>query len=55
MKFCWAQYLLCWVIAILGAGSLLTACGQKGSLIQPTVSAGIVDSVEYKERAVKKP
>jgi len=35
MKFCWAQYLLWLVIAILGAGSMLSACGQKGSLVQP--------------------
>ena len=32
---CWAQYLLWAVIAILGAGSLLSACGQKGPLYLP--------------------
>jgi len=59
MKFCWAQYLLFWVIAISGAGSMLSACGQKGGLVHPVVSAeasaGPADSIENKERAVKKP
>ncbi len=32
---CWAQYLLWAVIAILGTGSLLSACGQKGPLYLP--------------------
>jgi predicted small lipoprotein YifL len=32
---CWAQYLLWAVIAILGSGSLLSACGQKGDLYLP--------------------
>jgi predicted small lipoprotein YifL len=35
MKICWAQYLLWLVIAVLGAGSALSACGQKGALYQP--------------------
>ncbi|MDT8383625.1 MAG: lipoprotein [Gammaproteobacteria bacterium] len=35
MKPCWAQYLLWLVIAVLGTGSLLSACGQKGSLTRP--------------------
>ena len=35
MKICWAQYLLWLVIAVLGAGSALSACGQKGDLYQP--------------------
>jgi len=55
MKSCWAQYLLCWVVAVLVAGSMLSACGQKGSLVQPAVSAGSADSVEHKERVIKKP
>jgi len=32
---CWAQYLLWAVIAILGSGSLLSACGQQGNLYLP--------------------
>ncbi len=32
---CWAQYLLWAAIAILGTGSLLSACGQKGPLYLP--------------------
>ena len=35
MKPCWAQYLLWLVIAILGAGNALVACGQKGDLYLP--------------------
>ncbi len=35
MMRCWAQYLLWAVIAILGTGSLLSACGQKGPLYLP--------------------
>lgn len=34
MKSCWAQYLLWLVIAVLGTGSALSACGQKGDLYQ---------------------
>ena len=32
---CWARYMLWAVIAILGSGSLLSACGQKGDLYLP--------------------
>jgi len=32
---CWPRYLLWLVIATLGAGSLLGACGQKGDLYLP--------------------
>lgn len=35
MKTCWAQYLLWAVIAVLGTGSALSACGQKGDLYHP--------------------
>lgn len=38
MKFCWTQYLFWWVIAVLGAGSVLSACGQKGKLYHPEAS-----------------
>jgi hypothetical protein len=44
MKYCWAQYLLWLVIAILGAGSMLSACGQKGDLVRPDVN---IESSEY--------
>lgn len=44
MKFCWAQYLLWLVIAILGAGSMLSACGQKGDLVRPDMP---IESAEY--------
>jgi len=36
MKICWAQYLLWLVIAVLGTGSALSACGQKGALYHPS-------------------
>jgi len=39
MKFCWAQYLLWLVIALLGLGSMMTACGQKGDLYRPAETA----------------
>ncbi len=32
---CWARYLLWAVIAVLGIGNMLTACGQKGDLYLP--------------------
>ncbi|HHH49235.1 MAG TPA: hypothetical protein ENK51_10165 [Gammaproteobacteria bacterium] len=35
MKTCWAQYLLWLVVAILGVGGMLSACGQKGALYRP--------------------
>ena len=38
MKNCWAQYLLWLVIIILGTGSALSACGQKGDLYLPDES-----------------
>lgn len=36
MKNCWAQYLIWLVFAVLGTGSALSACGQKGDLYHPT-------------------
>jgi len=35
MKICWANYLLWFVIAVLGGISLLSGCGQKGDLYLP--------------------
>jgi len=32
---CWARYLLWITVAVLGVGSLLSACGQKGDLYLP--------------------
>ena len=32
---CWANYLLWLVIAVLGVGNMLTACGQSGDLYLP--------------------
>ncbi|PLY12432.1 MAG: hypothetical protein C0631_16955 [Sedimenticola sp.] len=33
--YCWARYLLWLTIAVLGSGSMLSACGQKGDLYLP--------------------
>ena len=35
---CWARYLFILVVIILGTGSMLSACGQKGSLVLPDES-----------------
>lgn len=35
MRICWAQYLFWFVIAVLGAGAMLSGCGQKGALYLP--------------------
>ena len=32
---CWARYILWICIAVLGTGSMLSACGQKGELYLP--------------------
>ncbi|MBK1702317.1 LPS translocon maturation chaperone LptM [Thiococcus pfennigii] len=32
---CWARYLFIAVVMILGVGSIVTACGQKGDLYLP--------------------
>jgi predicted small lipoprotein YifL len=44
---CWAQYLLWAVIAMLGSGSLLSACGQTGNLYLP-------DAAEQSDEKKKK-
>ena len=48
MKSCWAQYLLWFVIATLGMGGALTACGQKGALYRPSeqVAPPVADAPE---------
>jgi predicted small lipoprotein YifL len=35
VRFCWAQYLLWLVIAVLGVGAAVSGCGQKGDLYLP--------------------
>jgi len=32
---CWARYLFIAVVAVLGAGQMIAACGQKGDLYLP--------------------
>jgi predicted small lipoprotein YifL len=32
---CWARYLLLAVVAVLGIGQMVAACGQKGDLYLP--------------------
>ena len=32
---CWSRYLFILVVVILGTASMLSACGQKGSLVMP--------------------
>jgi predicted small lipoprotein YifL len=36
---CWPRYLLWFTIAVLGTGSMLSACGQKGDLYLPDTAA----------------
>ena len=56
MKICWAQYLLWLVIAVLGAGSALSACGQKGALYHPpSAEVQKEPSVTKEPSAAKKP
>jgi predicted small lipoprotein YifL len=35
VRICWAQWLFIAVIGVLGAGQMLTACGNKGPLKLP--------------------
>ena len=37
--YCWARYLFLAVVAALGAGQMLAACGQKGDLFLPRPEA----------------
>jgi predicted small lipoprotein YifL len=32
---CWARYLFIAIVTIMGVGSIVTACGQKGDLYLP--------------------
>ena len=36
---CWPRYLFILLIAVLGIGNMLTACGQKGPLYLPEPTA----------------
>lgn len=46
MKPCWARHLLCLCIVLAGAGTMLSACGQKGELYLPDDN----DSAEPRDR-----
>ena len=35
---CWTRYLFIIVVIVLGTGSMLSACGQKGPLVLPDKS-----------------
>ena len=35
---CWTRYLFILVVIVLGTGSMLSACGQKGPLVLPEKS-----------------
>ena len=37
---CWPRYLLWFVIAVLGTGNMLVACGQSGALYLPDETQG---------------
>ena len=54
MKICWAQYLLWLVIAVLGAGSALSACGQKGALYHPPSAEVQKEPLAAKEPSANK-
>ena len=41
MKWCRAELALYLIIAILGIGSMITACGQKGPLYLPKEQASL--------------
>ncbi len=47
---CWARYLLWLVIAVLGIGNMLTACGQKGDLYLPETEARQVEQENAEKR-----
>ena len=52
MKSCWAQYLLWLVFALLGTGSALSACGQKGALYHPPSAEAQKEPSAAKEPSV---
>ncbi|VAW96630.1 hypothetical protein MNBD_GAMMA20-13 [hydrothermal vent metagenome] len=46
MKTCWAQYLFWLIVATLGVGGALSACGQKGALYHPAPEVAPAAQVE---------
>ncbi|MET0093764.1 MAG: lipoprotein [Sedimenticola sp.] len=44
---CWPRYILWLTIAILGTGSMLSACGQKGDLYLP--DEGVEQTQEHEQ------
>jgi len=46
MKTCWAQYLFWLVVASLGVGGALSACGQTGALYHPAPETAPAAQVE---------
>ncbi|RLJ18963.1 hypothetical protein DJ030_07475 [bacterium endosymbiont of Escarpia laminata] len=47
---CWPRYLLWLVIAVLGSGNLLSACGQKGPLYLPPAEETVDQQDNEKKR-----
>ncbi|MBA1443545.1 MAG: lipoprotein [Chromatiales bacterium] len=47
---CWPRYLLWLVIAVLGSGNLLSACGQKGPLYLPPSDETVDQQAKEKKR-----
>ncbi len=47
---CWARYMLWLVIAILGIGNMLSACGRKGELYLPEEPVQEPSQAETPER-----
>jgi predicted small lipoprotein YifL len=41
MKWCRAEMALYLIIAILGIGSMITACGQKGPLYKASINTSL--------------
>lgn len=52
---CWARYLLWLVIAVLGIGNMLSACGQKGDLYLPEPEAGQAEQPKEQEQETPRP
>jgi len=46
MKTCWTKFAFFLVVAWLGLGQLLTACGQSGSLYLPTEKTSAENSAK---------
>lgn len=46
---CWASYLFYALIAILGTGQILAACGQKGGLYLPPAEQSVPEQAQAAE------